>query len=341
MDSVSLDFRKQKMKKIMMLALVIMAGATFCPANAGKKDKKKKKENTQVVVEPVVPTNNIDSLSYALGIEMTNGLMPYLVEQLGVDTAYMPKFIEGFRAAIAKDKDNKETIAFSAGVNFAKMVSKQLPNVRRSFTNVVDSLNEDMVNEGFLASLNKDKTVFDQTTASAYVTGTREAYVKGLQKKGEDYLAENAKREGVVTLPSGLQYKVLREGNGPVATKSDEVEVKYEGRLIDGTIFDSSYERSEQTMKFRPTQVIIGWTEALTMMPEGSMWELYIPQNLAYGERQHGKIPPYSTLIFKVELEKVNKASVPVETKVTTVPAEKDKTAKKTTTKGKTTTKKK
>ncbi len=109
----------------------------------------------------------------------------------------------------------------------------------------------------------------------------------------------------MVTLPSGLQYKVLREGNGPIATKDDEVEVKYEGRLIDGTVFDSSYERNPQTTKFRPTQVIKGWTEALTMMPEGSMWELYIPQTLGYGERQAGKIPPFSTLIFKVELVKV------------------------------------
>ena len=87
----------------------------------------------------------------------------------------------------------------------------------------------------------------------------------------------------------------------------DEVEVKYEGKLVNGTIFDSSYQRNPQTTKFKPTQVIKGWTEALTMMPEGSIWELYIPQNLAYGERGAGEIPPFSTLIFKVEVVKVNK----------------------------------
>ena len=122
-----------------------------------------------------------------------------------------------------------------------------------------------------------------------------------------EFLTINSIKEGVKTTSSGLQYKVLQEGHGEIATKDDEVEVKYEGRLIDGTIFDSSYERNPQTTKFRPTQVIKGWTEALTMMPEGSIWELYIPQDLAYGERQAGKIPPYSTLIFKVELIKVIK----------------------------------
>ena len=127
-----------------------------------------------------------------------------------------------------------------------------------------------------------------------------------MREQGERFLAENAQKEGVVTLPSGLQYKVLRQGTGAIAKNDDEVVVKYEGHLIDGTEFDSSYKRDPQTSTFRPNQVIKGWTEALTMMPEGSKWELYIPQNLAYGERQAGKIPPYSTLIFTVELEKVN-----------------------------------
>ena len=126
-----------------------------------------------------------------------------------------------------------------------------------------------------------------------------------------DYMArsaeieENAKKEGVVTLPSGLQYKVLREGNGAIPKLDDNVVVKYEGTLIDGTKFDSSYDRNPQTTTFKPTQVIKGWTEALTMMPVGSKWMLFIPENLAYGERQAGKIPAYSTLIFTVELEEI------------------------------------
>ena len=113
--------------------------------------------------------------------------------------------------------------------------------------------------------------------------------------------------------PSGLQYRIIREGNGAVAANDEEVEVKYEGRLIDGTVFDSSYTRNPQTTSFRPSQVIKGWTEALKMMPEGSEWEVYIPQELAYGERQAGKIPPYSTLIFKLEVVKVKKDEKPAE----------------------------
>ena len=100
---------------------------------------------------------------------------------------------------------------------------------------------------------------------------------------------------------SGLQYKILTQGDGPVPTSLQKVKVNYEGRLIDGTVFDSSYNRGEPT-EFAVNQVIPGWTEALCMMPVGSKWEIYIPQNLAYGERKAGSIPPYSTLIFTVEL---------------------------------------
>ena len=125
---------------------------------------------------------------------------------------------------------------------------------------------------------------------------------KAAKADGEKFLAENAKKEGVVTTPSGLQYKILTKGTGPVPTASQEVKVKYEGKLLDGTVFDSSYKRSDPITKFRCNQVIKGWTEALTMMPVGSTWELYIPYELAYGDADQGKIKPYSMLIFKVEL---------------------------------------
>jgi len=138
------------------------------------------------------------------------------------------------------------------------------------------------------------------------------AWEKADKIKNAAYIAENTKwlednkmKEGVVTLPSGLQYKVITAGKGKVATKSDNVTVKYEGKMIDGTVFDSSYKRNPDTTTFRPDQVIKGWTEALCLMPEGSKWELYIPQELAYGERQAGKIKPYSTLIFTVEVVSV------------------------------------
>ena len=122
------------------------------------------------------------------------------------------------------------------------------------------------------------------------------------KEAGEKYLAENAKKEGVVTLHSGLQYKVLVKGEGEVPKKTDKVQVHYEGRLVDGTVFDASNKHGDKPMEFRPDQVIKGWTEALTMMPVGSKWQLYIPYNLAYGNRDSGTIKPYSALIFDVEL---------------------------------------
>lgn len=120
--------------------------------------------------------------------------------------------------------------------------------------------------------------------------------------RGEDFLKENAEKDGVVTLPSGLQYKVIEEGDGPTPTERSTVKTHYEGRLIDGTVFDSSYQRGEPT-SFPVNRVIAGWTEALQLMSVGSKWELYIPYHLAYGEQGAGQIiGPYETLIFKIEL---------------------------------------
>lgn len=119
---------------------------------------------------------------------------------------------------------------------------------------------------------------------------------------GEAFLASNKTKEGVATLPSGLQYKILTQGTGAIPTEDDHVTVHYEGRTVDGTVFDSSIERNEPAT-FGVTQVIKGWTEALKMMPVGSKWELYIPSDLAYGARAAGEaIKPYSTLIFTIEL---------------------------------------
>ena len=144
-----------------------------------------------------------------------------------------------------------------------------------------------------------------QQVLNDYFTKLQEEQTAALKKEGEEFLAQNAKQEGVVTLPSGLQYKVLKSGNGATPKASDSVECHYEGRLISGTVFDSSYQRGE-TATFGVTQVIAGWVEALQLMKEGDKWQLYIPYNLAYGERGAGaQIPPYATLIFDVELVKV------------------------------------
>ena len=122
------------------------------------------------------------------------------------------------------------------------------------------------------------------------------------RKAGEEFLKENAKKDGVFVLPSGLQYKVLKQGTGAVPSLNDKVLVNYEGRLIDGTVFDASANHGDKPAEFRPTDVIKGWTEALTMMPVGSKWQVYIPYDIAYGSREAGQIKPYSALIFDIEL---------------------------------------
>jgi FKBP-type peptidyl-prolyl cis-trans isomerase FklB len=119
---------------------------------------------------------------------------------------------------------------------------------------------------------------------------------------GEKFLKENAKKDSVIVLPSGLQYKVLVKGDGEVPLENQTVQVNYEGRLVDGTVFDASSKHGDKPSEFKPSQVIKGWTEALTMMPVGSKWQLFIPYYLAYGGKSAGQIQPYSALIFDVEL---------------------------------------
>lgn len=141
-----------------------------------------------------------------------------------------------------------------------------------------------------------------QQVLTEYFTKLQDEQIKMFKAEGEAFLAENAKKEGVVTLPSGLQYKVIAEGNGNKPTANQQVKCHYEGTLINGAKFDSSYDRNEPAV-FPVNGVIQGWVEALQLMPVGSKWELYIPYNLAYGERGAGQsIPPYATLIFTVEL---------------------------------------
>lgn len=127
------------------------------------------------------------------------------------------------------------------------------------------------------------------------------------KKAGEEFLAKNATKIDIKTLPCGVQYKVIKEGSGRKPTYTSVVDVHYEGRLIDGTVFDSSRRHGDTPATFQVNRVIKGWQEAITAMPEGSEWEIYIPQELAYGEQAIGNIKPYSMLIFKVELIKVVK----------------------------------
>lgn len=319
------------MKKIILAALAILVSASFNTADAAAKKKKDKK----AVEEPakISLITKSDSLSYSAGMVRTDGLVPYLKQGFGVDTAYMADFIKGYEDAVARGIDEK-TKAYFAGEQIALMVSQRmLPFLKDEFKGQSDSISEALFNKGFVSALKKDYTLMTDSAAKDYFEKAFKQAVdarnEATRKAGEDFLAANKTKEGVVALPSGLQYKVLVKGNGEIPSVDDEVTVKYEGRLIDGTVFDSSYKRPGETAKFRPNQVIKGWTEALTMMPVGSKWELYIPQNLAYGDRKAGAINPYSTLIFTVEMVSVEKAKKP-EAEAAAKGADSKKTAAKT-----------
>ena len=299
-----------------MIALALVVGASFYPADAAKKDKKKK-----TVAVPVVTLENAsDSMSYASGMAVTDGLLAHLKKQYGVDEAFLDDFIRGFEDAVKSGFD-EPTNAYGAGIEIAKMVKdRMLPDITKTFAEISDSIQPPLFYQGFAAALKKDSTVISLNNSIELFkkhmekVGLLKAQQKAAEearkaeqneenrKAGEQFLAENKAKEGVITTASGLQYKILTQGKGAVPKADDEVIVKYEGKLLDGTVFDSSYKRAEQTNKFRANQLIKGWTEALTMMPVGSKWQLFIPQELAYGSRDMGEIKPYSALIFTLEL---------------------------------------
>lgn len=300
------------MKKIIFMALAILASATLSANAEGKKDKKSKKQQAVTAAPAPVaslPEVNIvseaDSTSYAFGMAQSRGLMDFLVGRMHLDTLYIDDFKQAFIEALDRGTDPK-FVAQRAGINIAQQVVEQImPQAESAMGEMELAFDKNAFLNGFLAGTFENAEVMNTETAANLVEQKQEQAKHAYENNNKKWLEENAKNAGVVTLPSGLQYKVLTEGTGKVAGKDDNVTVKYEGKMIDGTVFDSSYTRTPDTTSFKPTQVIKGWTEALCMMPEGSVWELYIPQELAYGERPAGKIKPYSTLIFKVEVVKV------------------------------------
>ena len=259
--------------------------------------------------------SDVDTMSYAIGMAQTQGLKDYLVGSLGVDTAYMNEFIKGLNEGVNAG-DNKKKAAYYAGIQIGQQISNRMMKginheVFGDDSTKTISLKNFMA--GFISGTTGQKGLM--TIEEAQETAQRmmqEIKAKEMEKTygpnkeaGEKFLAANAKKDGVKTLPSGVQYKVIKEGTGAVPTDTSMVKVHYEGRLINDSIFDSSYKRGEPT-RVRANQVIKGWTEALCQMPEGSVWEVYIPQQLAYGEREQGQIKPFSALIFKIELLEVN-----------------------------------
>lgn len=258
--------------------------------------------------------SNVDTLSYMMGVSNTQGLKEYVMGRMGVDSAYMADFVKGLQQGV-KETDAKQK-AYLAGLQIGQQISGDMfeaINNQIFAGDSTQSLSKENFLAGFIAAV-QEKGIVTTDSASTYVRTQAEAIKeKALEakyadykKKNEDFLAQNKTKEGVKVTPSGLQYKILKEGKGAVPADTSRVKVHYKGTLIDGTQFDSSYDRKEPTT-FRANQVIKGWTEALTMMPVGSKWELYIPQELAYGAREAGKVKPFSTLVFQIELLSIEK----------------------------------
>ena len=293
------------MKKFSIVAvLAIMAVAfTGCGNSAPKANLK----------------NDVDTLTYAMGMLQSQGLKDYLVGRMGMDTTYMDEFFRGLNDG-ANAGDDKAKAAYYAGIQIGQQVAN----------NMIKGINHEVYGEdstksislknflaGFIASTAGQKTLFTDMEAQVKVqTLMPIVRSKRLMKEyapnkeaGEKFMAENKKKAGVVCLPSGVQYKVIKEGNGPIPADTSTVLVSYEGRLINGQVFDSSYKNNAgKPVQVRVKDMIPGWIDALTHMPEGSAWEIYIPQDKAYGSRDAGEmVKPFSALIFKLELVKVQK----------------------------------
>lgn len=290
------------MKKITFVATLAMVAAIFtgCGNSTPKADLK----------------TDVDTLSYAIGMAQTQGLKEYLVERMGIDTTYMDQFIKGLNDG-ANAGDDKARAAYFAGIQIGQQIGTQMvKGVNKELFGNDSTKTISLKNflAGFTAGTTGKKGLMTvekaakiaQTKMMAIRAKNLEKQYGAYKKAGEKFLADNKKKPGVKTLPSGVQYKVIKEGTGIIPKDTSMVKVNYEGRTIDGKVFDSSYKRGEP-VSMRANQVIKGWTEVLTHMPVGSVWEVYIPQQLAYGENEQGNIKPFSALIFKIELISANK----------------------------------
>jgi len=313
------------MKKLLLLAAVLCVQGNVMDMNAQTKGTKVKQKNKATekqvkldvakTLKPVVINNQMDSLAYTMGMAQTQGLKDYLTGKMEMDTAYFDDFIRGLKE-VATSTDKKQN-AYHLGILIGQQLNSQmLKGVNEEIfgKETTQSISKDLYLEGFVAGTMGKGGIMSVDAAQKYVQENMEKIKdKNLEQQyganreaGIKFLAENKTKEGVVTTASGLQYKIITQGTGEIPTAESKVKVHYKGTLLDGTEFDSSYKRNEPAT-FGAGQVIKGWTEALTLMPVGSKWELYIPSDLAYGSRDAGPIKPFSTLIFEVELLGIEK----------------------------------
>ena len=282
----------------MMMAAVAVSAMTFTACNkAGKVSLK----------------SDVDSIAYHFGLAQSQGLKQYMSMQLGVDSAYIDEFIKGMKEGAVNEANPKKE-AYMKGME----VGKQVQQMAKGLSDEVfagdstQSINVNTILAGLIAGLNGTDTLSAEAAYAKFNeklepvrTANMEKQYGDNKKAGEKYLAENKKKEGVKVTPSGIQYKVLVEGKGALPTDTSTVKVHYEGKLIDGTKFDSSYDRNQPfEVNLAAPRVIPGWVEVLKLMPAGSKWEVVIPQDQAYGAQNMGQIKPFSTLIFTIEVVK-------------------------------------
>ncbi len=259
--------------------------------------------------------SDVDTLSYAIGMAQTQGLREYLTH-IGVDSAYMDQFIKGLNEGANAGDDKKQT-AYFAGIQIGQQISQQMmkginyelfgedSTQTISLKNFMAGFVSATLNEGGLMTMEEAQVTARQKQQEIKKAQMEKKYGEW-KKENDDFMAKIAKQEGLNKLENGVYYKVITEGKGEIPADTSRVKVNYEGKLINDTIFDSSIKRGEPTT-FRCNQVIPGWTNALTHMPVGSKWEVYIPQDQAYGDREAGQIKPFSALVFTIELLSIEK----------------------------------
>lgn len=238
-----------------------------------------------------------DSLNYAFGVLNGSEVRAYILMNDSDGKAFK-EFVEAVNKGAKTSVKNPQLVQTGEGIG--KTIREQEADGLVGVAELTTDF--ELIKQGFINGLKGYTEQMTPEEAGQYIENAINNIKFGDTKtKGEQFLAENAQKDGVVVTESGLQYEVLKMGKGKKPAATDRVKVHYHGTLIDGTVFDSSVERGEP-ITFGLNQVIAGWTEGVQLMPVGSKFRFYIPQNLGYGERAAGSIPPYSTLIFEVEL---------------------------------------